>query len=661
MYFGRQRETRRNKNRFNSTPACVATEKLEERQLLSVAQPQMTGPGPSSDTTPRIEWNSVQGAVRLELWINRIEPSGAPSKVVHLKNLPGQSTGFQIGTSAVGLNASELPSGRYTAWVKGYDRRNATGGWSRPFGFSVGGQPAAKGVVTGPVSDTNQSPTITWNRIAGADRVELWVNRLDGPGTTPLTKAVYKSNISGATTQFRVGSDGGAPLQAGTYRAWVKGHNRNFGSVGWSRPFTFRVVAESRPSVGTLTGPNGLQRSSQPTLTWARFQNATDISIWINKVDAAGNRIESQYVQENDIPGTSTSFRIGTGQGRRTMEDGFYQAWVIGFNRRTQQWSSSYSNSVRFEVRTQSSSTRPVITPLAEEIYVVKPQINWTRVAEAVSYTITFDHDSGRFGNWGGVNDIVNETVSGNARAFSPAVGLPNGNYTVMVTATLRNGMKVSSTPETFRINVPNEVSGQSIERRRPDWTPTWWTDSFFDHRTSTRRNGYNAQQFDGWQVWDSVRYDSQQLVKRVEWYGIYPDTDLENVANQPKHSHFRIELQGNGQIARRESFDFRNANARIVGFAYIVVEGVREKVPVYRFDVRLKTSVRLLEKTTYDVSIVNLTDFRGNPAEEFTWISSGRQDGRRGHSIQRHYVFGIGQSGDTLTLPYDRAFTLFR
>ncbi|MFN8708661.1 MAG: fibronectin type III domain-containing protein, partial [Planctomyces sp.] len=75
---------------------------------------------------PTFNWQPVTGAVRYELWVNRIDVS--LSKVIFDTNLTGTSF-----TSLSSLTAG----GQYRAWVRAVSATGEFGAWSTGLNFTV--------------------------------------------------------------------------------------------------------------------------------------------------------------------------------------------------------------------------------------------------------------------------------------------------------------------------------------------------------------------------------------------------------------------------------------------------------------------------------------------------------------------------------------------
>ena len=677
--FAWKNSRRRNKDLFRSAAAEVSCETLEHRQLLSVAQPTMLGPsGSTPDTTPTISWTQVTGASRVELWVNRLNNNGtlAQSKIVHQTRLPANATKFTVGSTAVviigqntDVNPTSLPQGRYRAWVVGYDSRGIQGSWSRPLDFSV--KTVAKAVITGPAASLNsQQPVITWARVTGATRLEIWVNRLDASGRTLEQKVIYNPNMAGHATQFRVGTDGGpASLTPGRYRVWVQGHN-GAARGDWSTARDF-VVLQSL-STPVFTGPRSTANTAEPVITWTGVSGATRIELWLNRINQAGQTLESPVILVRNLPGSATQFRVGRDGGPSQLADGRYRVWVKAVNDVTGQ-TSGWNRFLDFQVAATgqgNTDSRPVITsPTGGIIYNTTPTIRWQGVDGAAWYRIVFNHDSGDFGGWGEVDRIVDQSLSNTTREFTPRVGLPNGYYHVAVEAVMPNGVLRVSDQVHFTINVSTEMgSGVRGMERKEAWTPERWLDGVNDSLKSSRRDGRSVQDYLGTQVWDTFGFLQQTVISRVEWWGLYAHADVINIGNLDRGTSFAVQFWANtlsgDQVIRNEVSPFLHMQPRIAGFTKVRLDGsnLLQTVPIYQFTANLRNTLTIEANRAYRLSIVSLTDNTTEDHREFNWLPSAVHRTNTLEDGWSRQQFFLQYPGAIPTRDYssDRAFTLF-
>jgi len=87
-------------------------------------RPTLTSPGATSNSTPTFKWTASTGAVRYELWVDRI---GGASSVIHQTNVATNSY----------KPAMPLASGMYRAWVRAFDSAGIASVWSASVDFRV--------------------------------------------------------------------------------------------------------------------------------------------------------------------------------------------------------------------------------------------------------------------------------------------------------------------------------------------------------------------------------------------------------------------------------------------------------------------------------------------------------------------------------------------
>ena len=93
-------------------------------KVNAVARPELTAPGATTNSTPKIQWTPVSNAVRYELWVDKV---GGPAKVIHLSNITTNS--YKAVTA--------LSTGSYRMWVRAFDATGAASVWSPALDFRV--------------------------------------------------------------------------------------------------------------------------------------------------------------------------------------------------------------------------------------------------------------------------------------------------------------------------------------------------------------------------------------------------------------------------------------------------------------------------------------------------------------------------------------------
>ena len=91
----------------------------------NIAAPTLNGPpATTSNVRPTITWTSSTGAVRYELWVDKV---GGPTKVINLTNLTATSY----------TPTANLATGTYRAWVRAVNSVGVTSNWSTLLQFTI--------------------------------------------------------------------------------------------------------------------------------------------------------------------------------------------------------------------------------------------------------------------------------------------------------------------------------------------------------------------------------------------------------------------------------------------------------------------------------------------------------------------------------------------
>lgn len=175
-----------------------------------------------TDLRPTLEWTKIDGTARYEVWVDR-----TASPTTYLKT--------NSGTNSYTFT-SDIPAGNYWVWVRAVSTSGATTPWSAPYKFTAtGGTP----VITSPVN--NQSvlalPTITWVPVTNAVSYNIqiaWINN----DFTYIER-------TGITTPYYTVEN---PLNAGSYRVWVRAVLADGTVLDWSAPATFIVTDNELPT-----------------------------------------------------------------------------------------------------------------------------------------------------------------------------------------------------------------------------------------------------------------------------------------------------------------------------------------------------------------------------------------------------------------------------
>ena len=136
------------------------------------------------------------------------------------------------------------------------------------------------------ITTSDNTPTLSWNRITGSNAATSYNIQIDNDGTgfpSPTTSSVPQPG-SGGTVSFTPST-----LALGTYAWRVQGVNAD-GAGTFSTPRTF-IVALAAP---TLVSPADSATSTDqtPTFTWNRVTGATSYKIEISTSNSGTNNCD---------------------------------------------------------------------------------------------------------------------------------------------------------------------------------------------------------------------------------------------------------------------------------------------------------------------------------------------------------------------------------
>ncbi len=203
--------------------------------VLSAPQ-NITPTGATFDRTPEIRWDPVVGASHYYVWLTLRNPGEAA--------VPVLVDQFVTGTTRV--PNTDLADGNYVVWVQAISEDDTRSAWSTGVEFSIGGRPE---ILTPTQSETTSStPTFLWTGITGAERYEIWINRID----VAQSQVVHDANVSVASYTVQT------PLVAGEYRVWVRAISEMGEDSFWSKPVNFTVAVLPSRNDSRSALPDGL-------------------------------------------------------------------------------------------------------------------------------------------------------------------------------------------------------------------------------------------------------------------------------------------------------------------------------------------------------------------------------------------------------------------
>ena len=232
---------------LNSTnTGTFAVQILNPATRVINARPRVTGPlgedTPQAGVTvvhsprPTITWARIDQAARYEVWIDT----------------SASTTPFLQDTSSSNSYtlATDIPAGRYTAWIRAISSTGAYSLWSAPFSFTASG--GVTQIVTPVDGETTTvvRPVISWVTVPDTATYEIWIASIgvdfEYIRTTGITTNSYTPTFD---------------LPTGNYRVWVRAIDSSNKAFGWSSPVNFSVALSDE-----LTEPSDTLLTSIPTL-----------------------------------------------------------------------------------------------------------------------------------------------------------------------------------------------------------------------------------------------------------------------------------------------------------------------------------------------------------------------------------------------------------
>lgn len=385
--------------------------------VLDHEPPVISGPTETTRAArPTVEWNSIPGATRYEIWISYL--SGGIAPYIRLNDLPASQTSF--------TPTNQLALGRYRVWVRAFDSLEQPGFWSVGHDFIVKSPPVITSPATSAAAESS-SPVITWTSIVDATRYDLWVRNL----TTGEDQIIREQALQTSSYQT-------TGLEGGKYIAWVRafgvGNNASF----WSAGETFTVL-----TIPEVLSPTGATFETTPTIEWSAVTGATQYDLWLSLSipDDPDTYSPGLVLRDQFVAGTSL-------RPEQDLVAGTYTAWVRAV---ADGVFSAWSPGSRFTV-----SGRPEVTvPNNNATTGSQPTFFWSAVSQTARYEIWVDRIDVRQRQV-----IFNDNVT--LTSFSASAPLASGVYRVWVRAISTMGeVSAYSRPVTFTVAASNSPADQ--------------------------------------------------------------------------------------------------------------------------------------------------------------------------------------------------------
>ena len=204
----------------------------------ALAAPVAVGPeGSTASDTPTFTWNAVAGATHYDLWVNAIVNGHETINHPVLRNTNVTDSSKDSGKPYWTPSAAQaLSPGQSYRWYVGAISNNGTTFWSSGMDFSIDPLPApVPSSPSGPGDD--DTPTFTWNPIAGADHYDVWINTIID-GHESINDPVLR-NANSASTSWTPST---ALTRDRTY-IWYVGTVSTNGTIFWSQGLEFTITA----------------------------------------------------------------------------------------------------------------------------------------------------------------------------------------------------------------------------------------------------------------------------------------------------------------------------------------------------------------------------------------------------------------------------------
>ena len=336
---------------------------------------------PQTTVRPTFSWPALPGADHYDIWIGNV--SGNPSQPIRDTNVA--STSFTV--------PSDLPIGKFRAWVRGIAADGFAASWSSLVSFSVSVAPT---VTQGQNATFASVPTITWDALPGAEHYDIWINGLS-TGTIQFVR-----NMNLATTTF---TDSSAwPI--GNYRAWVRGIAADGYAAAWTTRIDFTIN-------GAPTVTQGLNSTFDrtPTFGWNALAGAASYEVFLRNLNSGVTTLYERNIAATDFTPPSN------------LTDGQYRWWVrgktaTGFFSLSSQWTSPIDIYV--------GGNTSLLTPSGSTSNTT-PTFSWKPVDGAATYDLWVNQV-------GGQAQIIRQSAL-TTTSFTPTTVLAAGTYRTWIRA----------------------------------------------------------------------------------------------------------------------------------------------------------------------------------------------------------------------------------
>lgn len=356
-----KRRTRRSLAKTTPSAACLSTETLERRTLLTVPAAvtitdlEITN---VSDNLASLTWEAEAEVDTYEVWVSQLGY--------------GQISNFTLAGDQTLAYVTAAYGDWHRAWVRGINEDGA-GPWGPAHTAIVGDglpdQPSVNTWLDSDIYTTETTPSFNWSFTQRARQYDVWVEKAGE--VEPYHRSVVNARQDGRTNRA-IPWISETDMEDGVYRVWVRARNAN-GVSPWSAS-NYRAVGGEQPEV---TGTTDSGEALRPTIMWSEGVQSVEYELWVSS-EATGQPV----LLESNL--TTNSFTP-----TEDLQSGIYQAWV----RQTPVVGTPlpWSPAGRFEVGQNTIPGTPVLNAEADpadELYHENLILNWDFIGLADRYEV---------------------------------------------------------------------------------------------------------------------------------------------------------------------------------------------------------------------------------------------------------------------------------
>ena len=256
--------------------------------------------GVTTDLTPTFRWQAVDGALRYDLWVDNVTTGVKQVIRVQVDHVNGAK-------EITYTPSKDMVTSTYRWWVQAIGANGAKTAWSTARDFLV---PVPSIINPRGAIGTNL-PLFTWSGVAQYVKYDLWVDNL----TTGAKQVLRVQDIVGYSYKTTL------PLENGTFRAWLRGTDKDGNISQWSNPadFTINTGVGNAPS---LISPNSFA-GTRPTFRWQGGTNVVTYELLVKDLTQPSQPV---VINVRNIIGNTFTSNVTLISGKT------YRWWVRGLD-----------------------------------------------------------------------------------------------------------------------------------------------------------------------------------------------------------------------------------------------------------------------------------------------------------------------------------------